>query len=101
MASANLDSVNILPATLSGYGSKTSKTSSRIHYSSLLIIDRKKCEERHYELETSTNENDLALWENVNVIFDSEKRVSSEIICTETSIEELGTCPGGCKIDGA
>ena len=84
----------------SGYGSETGKSSSVIHYAPLIILGHKDCEDKHYdELETSVSEIDQALRESVKLIFNAEKKISNEILCTKASIEELGTCPGGCKID--
>ena len=58
------------------------------------------CEEKHYDnLEESNSEIDKDLREKVNLILDSEKKISTEIICTRATIEDLGTCPGGCKIE--
>ena len=75
------------------------KSSSLIHYAALTIIGNDECQEKHYDnLEASDSEIDRELRENVNLILVSEKKISSEIICTRAPIEDLGTCPGGYKI---
>ena len=99
-ANYDIDSMKGLPAWISGYGSETGKSSSVIHYAPLIVLGHEDCEDKHYdELEKSESEIDQALRKNVNLIFDAEKKISNEILCTKASIEELGTCPGGCKID--
>ena len=96
----DIDSIKNIPATLSGYGSKSGKTSTVIHYSPLTIMGQKECEERHFvDLKTSNSEFGQALWRQVQLILDSERKISNELVCTKAPIEELGTCPGGCKID--
>ena len=80
-------------AWLSGYGSNYGEISTDIHYAKLAIMGQKDCENKHY------GNLDVNLRNNVQLILNSEKKISSEILCTKASIEELGTCPGGCKID--
>ena len=96
----DMDSIKNIPATLSGYGSKSGETSTVIHYSPLTIMEQKECEVRHFvDLKTSNSEFGQALWRQVQLILDSERKISNELLCTKAPIEELGTCPGGCKID--
>ena len=47
----------------------------------------------------NTTDYDQALWSKVQLILDTQKKISKEIICTKTTLEEVGTCPGGCKIE--
>ena len=88
-------------AWLSGYGSNYGEISTDIHYAKLAIMGQKDCGNKHYSnLDDATNsEINRSLRDNVQLILNSEKKISSEILCTKASIEELGTCPGGCKID--
>ena len=87
-------------AWVSGYGSKPEKKSTDIHYAKLAIMGQKDCENKHYgNLDTPDSEFTRKLRNNVKLILNSVKKIASEILCTRASIEELGTCPGGCKID--
>ena len=87
-------------AWLSGYGSNYGEISTDIHYAKLAIMGQNDCENKHYSnLDTSGSEFTQNLRNNVQLILNSEKKIASEILCTKASIEELGTCPGGCKID--
>ena len=84
---------------ISGYGSASTKSSSLIHFAPLTIIGNEECTKKHYDnLEASNSEIDMALREQVNLILDSQKKISSQILCTRAPIEDLGTCPGGYKI---
>ena len=83
------------PSVISGYGSASTKSSSLIHFAPLTIIGNEECTKRHYDnLEASDAEIDIALREQVNLILDSQKKISSQILCTRAPIEDLGTCPG-------
>ena len=87
------------PSVVSGYGSASTKRSSLIHFAPLTIIGNEECTKKHYDnLEASNSEIDKALREQVNLILDSQKKISSQIVCTRAPIEDLGTCPGGYKI---
>ena len=87
------------PSVISGYGSASTKSSSLIHFAPLTIIGNEECTKKHYDnLEASNAEIDMALREQVNLILDSQKKISSQILCTRAPIEDLGTCPGGYKI---
>ena len=90
----DIDSVQNIPATLSGYGSKSGETSTVIHYSPLTIMRQKECEELMFDLKTSNSEFGQDLWRKAESILDSERKISNELICTKAPIEELGTCPG-------
>ena len=87
------------PSVVSGYGSASTKRSSLIHFAPLTIIGNEECTKKHYDnLEASNSEIDKALREQVKLILDSQKKISSQIVCTRAPIEDLGTCPGGYKI---
>jgi hypothetical protein len=87
------------PSVISGYGSASTKRSSLIHFAPLTIIGNEECTKKHYDnLETSNSEVDMALRDQVKLILDSQKKISSQIVCTRAPIEDLGTCPGGYKI---
>ena len=58
-------------------------------------MGQKECEEKHFvDLKTSNSEFGQALWRQVQLILDSERKISNELVCTKAPIEELGTCPG-------
>jgi len=95
MANMDIDSLKNVPATISGYGSRSGKGTSNIHFAPLTIMGQQECQEKHYdELETSDDQNDQDLWSEVQSILDYEKRISRELICTKATLEELGTCRG-------
>ena len=102
MANTDVDNMKNVPATISGYGSKSGQDSSKIHFAPLTIMDQKECEKKHYDelkISASKNDYDQALWSKVQLILDTQKKISKEIICTKATLEEVGTCPGGCKIE--
>jgi len=95
MANMDIDNLKNVPATISGYGSRSGKDTSNIHFAPLTIMGQQECQEKHYdELETSDDQNDQDLWSEVQSILDYEKRISRELICTKATLEELGTCRG-------
>ena len=100
MANTDVDNMKNVPATISGYGSKSGQDSSKIHFAPLTIMGQEECEKKHFdELKISADINDQELWSQVQFILDTQKKISKEIICTKATLEEVGTCPGGCKIE--
>ena len=98
VAVASIDNMKNFPSVITGYGSASTKSSSLIHFAPLTIIGNEECTKKHYDnLEASNSEIDMALREQVNLILDSQKKISSQIVCTRAPIEDLGTCPGGYK----
>mgnify|MGYP001157531681 FL=1 len=83
-----------LPATITGYGSKTGVDTSTLHYAKLSVLEHQVCTRKHYDdLIASNTEESMELQERVQV-FLSEEKFTSELICSMASIEELGSCPG-------
>ena len=90
-----------LPATMSGYGSKTGtqtqcseSNSATLHYAKLSVLEHQDCTKKHYDdLIASNSEESMKLQEKVRDIL-SEEKFTSELICSLASSEELGTCPG-------
>ena len=83
-----------LPATITGYGSKTGVDTSTLHYAKLSVLEHQVCTRKHYDdLIASNTEESMELQERVRV-FLSEEKFTSELICSMASTEELGTCPG-------
>ena len=83
-----------LPATITGYGSKTGVDTSTLHYAKLSVLEHQDCTKKHYDdLIASNTEESMKLQEKVRG-FLSEEKFTSELICSMASKEELGTCPG-------
>jgi secreted trypsin-like serine protease len=83
-----------LPATITGYGSKTGVDTSTLHYAKLSVLEHQDCTKKHYDdLIASNTEESMELQERVQV-FLSEEKFTSELICSMASKEVLGTCPG-------
>jgi len=84
-----------LPATMSGYGSKTGDNSpAKLHYSPLTILKQQDCTKRYYDdLKASNSEESEELRGKVKSFLSREK-ITNELICSLAATEELGTCPG-------
>ena len=84
----DMDSIKNIPATLSGYGSKSGETSTVIHYSPLTIMRQKECEDLMFDLKTSNSEFGQDLWRKAQSILDSERKISNELIWIWSSIKK-------------
>ena len=84
-----------LPATMSGYGSKTGDNSpAKLHYSSLTILEHQDCTKRHYDDLKASNSEESDKFRGKVKSFLSKEKITNELICSLAATEELGTCPG-------
>ena len=77
---------------VTGYGSKTGREASTIHYAQVEVLEQKGCVEKHFD--DLTGEKFSEQRSQVKTFLSDEIKITNELICTISRSESLGSCPG-------
>ena len=80
------------PVVVTGYGSKTGRESSTIHYAQVEVLEQDKCVKKHFD--DLTGEEFENRRNQVQRFLSKEMMITNELLCTISRTETLGSCPG-------
>ena len=80
------------PVVVTGYGSKTGRESSTIHYAQVEVLEQKECDKKHFD--DLTGEQFAERRNQVQTFLSNEMKITNELLCTISRSESLGSCPG-------